>query len=329
MSLRYRKIHLRMWGDQKFLRLSPLKPSGQALWIYLLTGPHQNQIPGLFRAGPASLAEALGWPLEAFREAFREVFAEGLIEADEKTFLIWIPNALKYNSPVSPNVVRSWRNSWNDIPECELKEKAATFFEEFLKSLGCSYLDAFNGIRKPIGKPSGKALRKASPKASRKASPNKEKEKELRERDISTPPVPPRESGGVPVPETTPNEQEKHFSTEWIKSLWNETITARGIPRIEKWTHKRHLAALRVLKDHPDRQDWRRAFEAINRSEFCRGGNDRAWVATIDWILERKGKDVLQALIEGAYQSKPAIRKPATTWLDPETEYTPRKDWPE
>ena len=42
---RYRKIEVRMWGDEKFRMLSPLPPSGQSLWLFLLTGPHTGPIP--------------------------------------------------------------------------------------------------------------------------------------------------------------------------------------------------------------------------------------------------------------------------------------------
>ena len=68
----YRTILVRMWGDDKFNRLSPLPPCGAGLWIYLLTGPHSNQI-GFFRAGEMMLAEELGWELKAFRKAFRDL----------------------------------------------------------------------------------------------------------------------------------------------------------------------------------------------------------------------------------------------------------------
>ena len=81
---RYRKVHVCVWADAKFRALSSPNPNGQSLWLYLLTGPHTTQIPGLFTGGEAGLAEALGWPLEGFRKAFREVFSQGMVEADWK-----------------------------------------------------------------------------------------------------------------------------------------------------------------------------------------------------------------------------------------------------
>jgi hypothetical protein len=78
----YRRITVRMWGDAKFRELSPLPPSGQSLWMVLLTGEQTDIIPGLFRIGEAAFAEQLGWSLEAFRKAFQEVSAKGMVEAD-------------------------------------------------------------------------------------------------------------------------------------------------------------------------------------------------------------------------------------------------------
>ncbi|MCZ5770861.1 hypothetical protein O5340_13685 [Escherichia coli] len=57
----YRKVKITIWDDPKFRALSPLPPSGQSLFIYLLTSPFTGIIPGLFKAGRAAMAEELGW----------------------------------------------------------------------------------------------------------------------------------------------------------------------------------------------------------------------------------------------------------------------------
>lgn len=148
----YRAIHVKMWGDEKFKRLSPPPPSARYLWIYLLAGPHTNKIPGLFTAGEAQLAEALEWPLKGFRERYRELFREGLIEADWRARLVFIPNAIKHNSPDNPNVVKSWKREWEDLPECELKAIAYQYIFDFLKRLGKGFLIPFEeGFPKPSG----------------------------------------------------------------------------------------------------------------------------------------------------------------------------------
>ncbi len=140
---RYRKIDTRMWADAKFRALSSPLPSGKYLWIALLTGPYTTNLPGLSRVGEMALAEELGWTLEGFRKGFAELFREGLAKADWNARVVWVPNAIKYNPPDNPNVVKGWRDSWDEIPECALKGEAYQRFKEFTKGLGEGFAKAF------------------------------------------------------------------------------------------------------------------------------------------------------------------------------------------
>ena len=110
---RHRKIDLRMHGDEKYRRLTPCPPCGQALWWHLLAGRQTGIIPGLCVIGESAFAEQLRWPLKGFREAFREVFREGMAFADWTAHVVWVPNAIKYNQPANPNVVKSWAAAWD------------------------------------------------------------------------------------------------------------------------------------------------------------------------------------------------------------------------
>jgi hypothetical protein len=140
---RYRKIDTRMYGDSRFRELSSPEPSGKYLWVFLLTGPQTSNIPGLFRAGEMALAEELEWGPEGFRKAFAELFAKGLVKADWKARVVWIPNVIKYNAPENPNVVKSWRPAWDEIPECALKAEAYERLKAFTEGLGEGFGKAF------------------------------------------------------------------------------------------------------------------------------------------------------------------------------------------
>jgi hypothetical protein len=168
---RYRKIEVRMWGDEKFRALSPLLPSGQGLWLFLLTGPHTGPIPGLFSAGRAGLAENLKWTVEAFDQAFGEALAQGMAKADWDARVVWIPNGIQHNKPESPNVVLSWGDQFDLIPECDLKREACESLKSSVHALGEGYREAFN-------KAFEKASRKPSGKPSPKPMPNQEQEQE-------------------------------------------------------------------------------------------------------------------------------------------------------
>jgi len=139
----YRKIEISMWGDERFRSLTPIHPSGQALWIYLLTGPHSTTIPGLFKAGRASMAEDLGWDVKGFDEAFEEVFREGLAKADMKARLIWLPKALKHNQPANPNVVKSWVKQIQLLPQCDLLKEALLSMHNEIKGFGKGFHEGF------------------------------------------------------------------------------------------------------------------------------------------------------------------------------------------
>lgn len=142
-KLRYRKVSVRMWGDEKFRRLSAPPPNGRTLWLYLLTGPESGILPGVIVAGEAGLAEALGWSLKGFREAFAEVSREGLAEADWSARLVWVPKAPVHNQPQSPNVIKAWGEAWDLVPECALKSRVLEALEGFTQGLGEGFAKAF------------------------------------------------------------------------------------------------------------------------------------------------------------------------------------------
>ena len=149
---RYRKIDVRIWSDGKFRDLTPIPPCGQGLWLYLLTSPYTTNIPGLYRASEGALADDLHWPLKAFRKAFLEAFQQDMVKADWTAPLVWVKNALRYNQPESPNVVKSWRSTWDEIPEVYLKVQAYQSLKAFTEGLGEAFGKAFaEGCRRPPG----------------------------------------------------------------------------------------------------------------------------------------------------------------------------------
>ena len=171
----YRRVTVRMYGDERFMRLSPMQPSGQALWLYLLTGPHTGPIPGVFVAGRAALAETLGWELEAFAKAFAEVVGEGLAEFDAKTRICFVPNAIRHNVPPNPNVVKSWRAHWLLLPECDMRDRIYAHLLEVLSEVSEAFGKAFKeGCGRAFVKPSPKSLAKGMAKQEQEAGGRKQ-----------------------------------------------------------------------------------------------------------------------------------------------------------
>lgn len=188
----YRRIEVHTWVDEKFKRLSPIQPSAQALWFYLLTGPQTGIIPGLFKAGHAAMAEDLDWNQEAFEKAFQEVLREGLVKDSIKDRLIWIPNAIKYNPPSSPNVIRSWAAALDTLPECSLRREAIEYMRKEVYLLDKKEV---KGFAKAFDEVFGKALGEALPKGNENQSPNQEQKQEqkqeYKEGEAAQPPASP------------------------------------------------------------------------------------------------------------------------------------------
>jgi hypothetical protein len=132
--VRHRRVDPRIWLTDPFRSLSPLLPGGEALYLYLLTGPHAMPLPGvvLLVAGLAGFAEALGWPLAAVDAGIRELTGCGLAEADLDAGLIWLPRALLADPPQSCNVVKSWRVALDSLPASPLKLRIYTHVSESL-----------------------------------------------------------------------------------------------------------------------------------------------------------------------------------------------------
>lgn len=188
---RYRKIEVILWGDTKFQALSKPVPNAQTLWIYLLTGPHTNAVPGLFVIGKAALAEAIDWDFEAFGKVFQELIDAKMIRFDPKTRLIWVPNAIKYNLPESPNVVRSWKAQIREIPESSLLTEALTSIKNSIYGMGEGFQKAFLEVF-------GKGLPQPSP--------NQEQEQEQEQEEEFDGPgeTPTRETSTEPEPAQDP-----------------------------------------------------------------------------------------------------------------------------
>ncbi len=244
--MRYRTVDVRLWGDEKFRALSLLQPSGQALFIYLLTNPNTTSIPGLYRAGAAALAEELGWSMEGFSKAFQEISSQGLVRADFDARVIYIPNAIKYNKPQSPNVVISWLNHWDEIPECALRNIAYQEIKAFLEDMGEAFAEAFL-------KPTRKSYRKTMSNQEQEQEQDQEKEENIRE--VKTSPV-------------------TDFDTSSMKEIFEHWQKVMNHPR-SKLDQKRKVKITQALQLGYGVDDLKRAIDGCTKTPYNMGQNDR------------------------------------------------------
>lgn len=149
---RYGKIDVRIWGDEKFRKLSKPAPNAQTLWLFLLAPPMRTAIPGLYSIGEFGLAEAIGWPIAAFRRRWKEIRRAGMARADWSSRLVWVPKAVLYDPPRNTNVAKGWGRIFSELPECPLRSDAKQFMEQFMKQIGEPFLDEFrNGLGNSLG----------------------------------------------------------------------------------------------------------------------------------------------------------------------------------
>ena len=92
-------------------------------------------------------------------------------------------------------------------------------------------------------------------------------------------------------------------SVEDFKDAWNHN-TGGPVATCRELTDKRRKAIRSRLQDRP-LPEWIDIFRRIAASDFCRGKNDRGWVASIDWVLQ---PDTAAKVLEGKYDNRqPAL----------------------
>lgn len=147
-SCTFRIVDTGTWGDEKVRDLSE---AGKLLWLYFLTGPEVTTLPGLRVGGRAHFAEAMDWDLEKFDATFKELTSRGMILADWRARLVWLPNAYRrLPKPRNTQVIRGWKFHWNCIPECPLKAEAYLALDSYARSLGeVQHLAFIANVQKP------------------------------------------------------------------------------------------------------------------------------------------------------------------------------------
>lgn len=105
-----------------------------------------------------------------------------------------------------------------------------------------------------------------------------------------------------------------------LADAWNR-LTEPPIPRCRDLTAKRKRHARARLNEHP-LMEWEEIFGRIQASAFCRGTNDRGWVASFDWAIT--SPDVAVKVLEGKYDDRQTTTARRST---PPQAATTASDW--
>ena len=110
---RYYRVACHFWSDEKVATW----PDSQKLFaLYLLTTKHRT-LEGFFVLPPQYIAADMGWPLRRVKDMLLKLEADGFIRFDEKTSLLLVRNALKYQQPDSKNVQKAVIARVRNLPE--------------------------------------------------------------------------------------------------------------------------------------------------------------------------------------------------------------------
>lgn len=290
---RYRKIDPRIWNDEKFRTMSH---EGQRLFLFVLTHPSLTMI-GAMRATQSGLSEELGLDAKAFREAFGEALSNGMLKYDEKAFLLWLPNFLKYNAPESPNVVKSWGSALDLLPECDLRKEVLSSAKAFISTMSKAFTEALP-----------KAFKEALPKAISKTIPNQEQEQE---QDIRN------------TKEKSASRKSDDFRVSVFPKIVSKynSILGNKLPRVSVQSDKRIEKCRRWANSLYREKGCKSQDELLMEAEkffrqvllcpFLLGeaGGDRHWRADFDFLMTEKGRI---GVIEGKYDghAQVSVSKP-------------------
>lgn len=332
---RYRKIDVRIWNDRKFRQLDD---KAKLAFILLLTHPYTNQL-GLIRTRSVSLALDLGWDSNAMSDAIQKLCDFGMLMADEKAGLMFIPNFLKYNPPNGVNGAKSWDGLLDLLPECELLDKALCHVKSFVDGLS-------QGIKAGIPNDIKKALKRSSDAIEHAIQDGSRIQEQEQEQDIykeetyvssrgfsfenSTPTtasdalekVESPQDGkhdpastaatGADNPADKPHRKAAAVPYEKIVDLYNAKLgpvlgmcrdlnAARRSALKSRWTDVATAIGASPYDTADVLEGFGAYFDKISRSDFLMGRrSERGWRATFDWIV--KSGNYLK-IFEGNYEN--------------------------
>ena len=137
---KYQKVFARIWTSPDFREWDD---DCRMMALYILTCPHRNT-EGLFRLPLPFMQHDLGWELDRTKAAFAVLEAAGFIATDSAHDLVWIKNALKWDTPKGSKRLKGATNALSDIPDSPLRS-------EYLESCAANYPDLADSLVENLG----------------------------------------------------------------------------------------------------------------------------------------------------------------------------------
>lgn len=288
----YGKIQTAFWTSDDIRGLSD---HGRLLALYLLSGPHTNQI-GCFRLPDGYACEDLGWDSETVSKGFHELSENGFATRDETNKWVIVHRFLKWNEIENPNQGKSAARLFDQVPEkSSVKPLLARALRDFAPRFPVDVLDKFETVSKPLGKPF------------RNQEQEQEQEQELTKANAlvveSAASDLLADGVGSPVsrPPCCPHRQ--------ILDLYHKRLPAN--PHIRDWTAARQEVLRARWNESPERQTldwWDRFFAYIAESRFLTGRSStpgrKPFVPGLEWICKAEN---FAKIREGRYEDQECV----------------------
>lgn len=139
----YRQIHTHIWDDPDFETLSPY---AKLIFIYGFSNRHRNEA-GLYTITIRKLAFETGLSQEDAGAAIKEIEAKGMWQYDWDNQVLWIKNAIRYQTVTEKNLTAIKR----DI--ATINSPLVAEFEEYYKDLLSPSEGGSKGDRRGIEPP--------------------------------------------------------------------------------------------------------------------------------------------------------------------------------
>lgn len=123
----------RFWRDLRHCSLGV-----RALAAYLITGPHNGQVPGLSVVGMGTLADELDLDHPTFAALWQQL-PVGLVEYDQRHRVLRVPGLPRHCHKPNHHVLISWWRHWKAVPESPLKYA-------HIESLRCTIESSESGL---------------------------------------------------------------------------------------------------------------------------------------------------------------------------------------
>lgn len=272
----YRQIDVSIWNDEVFFNL---KTDEKLIVFYLFT--NQNMTPlGLGRVTVAGIAEELS----VKNSSIKRVLSLPFFEYDQKSKCLWIKNFLKYNQPVSVNVIKSWVKYLDFVPQCELSKKAIMKCQDACYDIGEAFGDAFkeafgDDMPYPVNSKQKTVNSKQKDRQKDMPSVNPPSPKPSAENEPVGQSVSP---GGISEPQEPESEPPEKAQ---VLDDWNDLAKRFGLKHEPKCPSKRYESFCQLWAERDFQTLWQTLQDLVARQPFLSGAGDQGFKISLRWLL--------------------------------------------